>query len=265
MRLKSDDALTLIALGILAFALANFSHEALGHGLAALAVGGKPLLLTTCYFQAAGRTSGWIPAGGGIANVTVGSLSFLSLRTLRPRSPHLLYFLVLAVAFNLFFAAGYPAYSGVAAFGDWAAVISPLTPQWLWRGLLVCISIVSYYLSLELVAWIIRPFGSSRQAEALARLRRVTLVPYLAALATAALAGALNPGGWTVIFTSALPAAAAAFGLTQMDHFHLATSPDAIVPAAGPITRSPGWIAAAAVVLAFFVAVLGPGIRFSVR
>jgi len=37
MQLESDDALTLIALGILAFALANVSHEALGHGLAALA------------------------------------------------------------------------------------------------------------------------------------------------------------------------------------------------------------------------------------
>lgn len=265
MQLESDDALTLMALGILAFALANISHEAFGHGLAALAVGAKPTLLTTCYLETVGNTGRWIPAGGGIANVLVGFLCFLWLRTFRPNSPHACYFLVLAVAFNLFFAAGYPAYSGIAAFGDWAAVISPLTPQWLWRVLLVFLSVVCYYLSLELVAKIIRPFGGSRQPEALARLRRVTLVPYLAALATAGLAGVLNPRGWTVIFTSALPAAAAAFGLTQMDHFRRATSPDSLAPAAGPMTRSYGWIAAATLVLAFFVGVLGPGIRFKVR
>ena len=66
-----------------------------------------------------------------------------------------------------------------------------------------------------------------------------------------------------MVFSSALPAAAAAFGLTQMDHFRRPASPDPLVPAAVPITRSPGWIAAAALVFVFFVAVLGPGIRFS--
>ena len=89
------------------------------------------------------------------------------------------------------------------------------------------------------------------------RLRRVTFVPYLAALATAGLVGAFNPRGWTVVFTSALPAAAAAFGLTQMDHFRRATSLNPFVPAAGPMTRSHGWIAAATLVLAFFMACLG--------
>jgi hypothetical protein len=63
MQFESDDALTLVALGILAFVIANISHEALGHGLAALASGAKPALLTTCYFEAVGSTSRWIPAG----------------------------------------------------------------------------------------------------------------------------------------------------------------------------------------------------------
>jgi len=65
-----------------------------------------------------------------------------------------------------------------------------------------------------------------------------------------------------VIFTAAIPGAAAAFGITQMDHFvpFNAHEPSA---AAGPITRSLGWILAAALILALFVAVLGPGIKFS--
>jgi hypothetical protein len=263
-----DDTLTLVALGVLAFVVANLSHEALGHGLAALAVGAKPVMLTTCYFRATGNTSRWIPAGGGIANVVVGLLCFFLLRLLRTGSSHFRYFLVLVVAFNLFFAAGYPAYSGIAAFGDWADVTSGLTPRWLGRVLLVIISVISYYVSLELVASVIRPYCGTRSSEGLARLRRLTLVPYLSSLGAASLAAALNPTGWTVVFTSGLPAAAAAFGLTQMDHVPRACCSDSNVTMVSsitgisPITRSYAWIAAGSVVLGLFVGVLGPGIRF---
>ncbi|MGH9640661.1 MAG: hypothetical protein ACRD3Y_11405, partial [Bryobacteraceae bacterium] len=59
-----DDRTTLAALGVLAFALADVSHEALGHGLATLLVGGKAVLLTTCYFGSRGSSSRWIPASG---------------------------------------------------------------------------------------------------------------------------------------------------------------------------------------------------------
>lgn len=260
---NQDDAFTLMALGILAFVVADVSHEALGHGLAVLATGPKPIILTTCYFGSAGNTSRWIPAGGGIANVVVGLGSALLLQIFRPRSPHLNYFLVLAAAFNLLFAAAYPAYSGIAAFGDWAGVISGLSPHWLWRILLVIISVGSYYASLKLIAYAVQPFCGSRHPESLARLRRITLIPYLMAMVTACLAAAFNPSGWTVIFTSGLPAAAAAFGLTQMDHFPRACSPDPLLPSAAPITRSLGWIVTAIFVLGFFIGVLGPGIRFS--
>ena len=149
---STDDALTLVSLGIIAFVLAIVTHEGLGHGLATLAVGGKPVMLTTCYFSSSGSLSKWIPAAGGIANVIVGLLSILGLRIMRTANPHIRFFLVLVAAFNLLFAAGYPAYSGIAAFGDWAAVISGLSPAWLWRVLLVAFSVISYYLSLRLLA-----------------------------------------------------------------------------------------------------------------
>jgi hypothetical protein len=125
---SDDDALTIIAIGILAFIAADVTHEALGHGLAVAAVGAKPVLLTTCYFSSSGNFSRWIPAGGGIGNVLMGLLFLLSLRIFRPRSQHLRYFFVLSVAFNLLFATAYPFYSGIAMFGDWAAVISGLSP-----------------------------------------------------------------------------------------------------------------------------------------
>jgi hypothetical protein len=256
-----DDALTLVSLGIVAFVVAIVTHEGLGHGLATLAVGGKPVMLTTCYFSSSGSLSKWIPAAGGIANVIVGLLSVLVLRLLRTAKPHIRFFLVLVAAFNLLFAAGYPAYSGIAAFGDWSAVISGLSPAWLWRVLLVVFSVISYYLSLRLLAVEMRPFRGSNAPETQTRLRRITLIPFLAALAAASLAGALNPAGWTVIFTDALPGAAAAFGLTRLDHFSGVRVRDSSLPA-GAITRSWGWIIAAALILALFVGVLGPGIKF---
>jgi hypothetical protein len=117
-----DDWLSLAALGVLAFALTDVSHEALGHGLATLAVGGKAVLLTTCNFNSSGKYSRWIPAAGGLMNLAVGLGSLATLRLISPLGPLLRYFLVLVAAFNLFFAFGYPAYSGIARFGDWAAV-----------------------------------------------------------------------------------------------------------------------------------------------
>jgi hypothetical protein len=258
---STDDTLTLASLGIIAFVIAIVTHEGLGHGLATLAVGGKPVMLTTCYFSSSGSLSRWIPAAGGIANGLVGLLSALVLRLGRKLGPHTQYFYTLVLAFNLLFAASYPAYSGIAAFGDWAAVIAGLSPAWLWRVLLVVFSVISYYLALRLLAVEMRPFCGSNAQEAQRRLRRTTLIPFVAALGAASLAGALNPAGWTILFTSALPGAAAAFGLTQLDHFSGARMRDSSLPAR-TITRSKGLILAAIIILTIFVGVLGPGIKF---
>jgi len=52
-------------------------------------------------------------------------------------------------------------------------------------------------LSLQLLAVELRPFCGSNAPEALARLRRITLIPFLAALAAAGLGGALiQRDGW---------------------------------------------------------------------
>lgn len=259
---STDDLLTLAALGIVAFIVADITHEALGHGLITLAAGAKPVLLTTCYFSTEGNTSRWIPAAGGLANACAGLLSLLLLYIAQPRSSTFRYFLILVAAFNLFFATAYPAYSGIALFGDWAGVIAGLEPTWLWRVLLIVVSVCGYFLSIRSIAHVIRPFCGSRDSQALQRLRRITLIPYLAAIAAAFLGGIFNPAGWVVIFTAAVPAAAASFGLTQMDHVSAATILRSGDKTAGSIWRSYGWIATAIAALVFFVAVLGPGIHF---
>ena len=262
--LLKDDWLTLASFGVIAFACADVSHEALGHGLATLAIGGKPLLLTTCNFVSQGHYTRWI-AAGGLMNLAVGSASLAAVRLIRGLTPLLRYWLVLVAAFNLFFAFGYPAYSGIARFGDWAAVISGLQPPWLWRSLLVVIAVLGYYGTMKLLAGPLAPFAASLTLPALdkARLARLTTIPYLAAILLACLAGARNPGGWLTMLTAGFPAAAAAFGLTQMDHLiHL---PSNQVPAENIsfLQRSYPWIIAGTLTAIFFIGVLGPGIRFS--
>jgi hypothetical protein len=262
-----DDRPTLAALGILAFALADVSHEAIGHGLATLAVGGKVVLLTTCNVDSTGTYSKWIPAAGGLMNLTVGLLSLAASRFLPRLSPHLRYFLLLVAAFNLFFAFGYPAYSGIARFGDWAAVISGLEPSWFWRVLLVVVAVAGYYGSMQLLAKVIAPFTrtsitSIGDTPDKARLRRITNIPFIAALVLAGLAGSLNPRGLLFMLTAGLPAAAAAAGLTQLDHLLETRWSKTSLVVSEPMQRSYPWIVAAGVILILFVAVLGPGIRF---
>lgn len=264
----TDDRLTLVALGVLAFVVANVSHEAVGHGLATLAVGGKVDCITTCYVDSSGRYSKWIPAAGGLTNLAVGlgSLAFLRLRPhLRPI---LRYFFILVAAFNLFFAVGYPAYSGLARFGDWAGVIAGLNPSWLWRVLLVAVAVAGYYASMRLLIEPMAPFAGAAENEgampsAPGRIREITLIPYIASMVVACLAASLNPKGPMQILTSGLPAAAAAFGLTQMDHLISPRRARSSQICVKPIQRSMPWIITAALVLTIFVLVLGRGVRFS--
>jgi hypothetical protein len=63
------------------------------------------------------------------------------------------------------------------------------------------------------------------------------------------------------LFTAAIPSAAGAFGITQLDHFIGARAGDRSAPAP-PISRSLGWILTAGLILCLFVGLLGPGVKF---
>ncbi len=225
-----------------------------------LILGPKPTLITTCYISSGGgEESRWIPAAGGLANASVGLIALLCLRVLKLAAPIWRYFLVLAAAFNLFLAAGYPAYSGVALFGDWAAVISGLQPSWLWRGVLILSAFATYYFSLVLIGRSIRPFLGSDDSQSLQRLRFMTRIPFLTALVVAFLGAIPNPQGWRMVFSAALPSAFASFGLTRLRHYALSSSKND--EPLKSIRRSSIWIAFAMIVLALFIAVLGRGLR----
>jgi len=48
---RSTDVVTVVSIAVLAYALANILHEAIGHGVACVALGGKPLVLSSLHFD----------------------------------------------------------------------------------------------------------------------------------------------------------------------------------------------------------------------
>lgn len=265
------DPLTIAAIAVVAYALSNVVHEGLGHGGACLLVGGHPRQLTAVFFDgdleglpaSAGR---WVAAGGSLANLVAATVAWAALRMIPAGWGRWRFFLWLVQAVNLLQAFGYLLFSGVGGLGDWAVVVRDLQPAALWRtGLVVAGAILYFLVAPRLFMPELEPFLPAERQERVARVRRLTLLPYLAGGATFVVAGALNPLGWIYVLISAV---AASFGGTSLLAWYpvlwarrtAGTSPDADVTLGVP--RSVGWLVAAAITLVVFVGVLGPGIRF---
>jgi len=245
------------ALGIPAYVASMMTHEALGHGAFCVAAGGHNLMLTgwaeECNLEPLPSA---VTAAGPAVQFGAGLLAWAALRRIPAGLVVQRSFVWLYMVFNLFISSGYVAFSGVTGFGDSAVLISGLSPPWLWRTLLVAVGAVVYYLSMWAALRELRriPGRSSDR-----RLRRFFWIPYLAAGLLACCAGALNrtmaPG--IALGLAAASSLGAGFGmlcLPALQH-HVAMS----TPLPGSyIRRSVAWPAAAIVVGATFVLVLGP-------
>src|SRR5579863_2571947 len=118
-----NDLPTMITVSALACILQDVLHEGLGHGVTAWLSGARRITMSTVALQSDIETR-WISANGTLVNLFAAGILWLLL--LRPRRyrPVTRYFLVLALAGNLFTGTGYFFFSGIINFGDWAAVIS---------------------------------------------------------------------------------------------------------------------------------------------
>jgi hypothetical protein len=261
---ESIDLVTVVAIAVLAYTIANVVHEGLGHGGAALLLGARPTMLNAIFFNydesTVSRTAQrLISAGGSVANLLVG-LPSLALAP-RMRSTRWRYFLWLFAAVNILTAFGYLLYSGIGGIGDWYRVIEGFTPAILFRaGLTVAGAVLYFIVAPKLLMPPLDPFLGQDPAVRERRARTLSLIPYFAGGVALILAGILNPLGWMLVLISA---AAASFGGTSLLAWYpaipRAPEPGTSEPPLG-IERSIGWIVAAAVVLFFFALVLGPGI-----
>src|SRR5436853_7526208 len=132
LRSTEDDLPTLISIAVMACILQDVLHEGLGHGVTAWLSGARQLTVSTVALQSDVSTR-WISANGTLVNLVFGAVFWLLLVRAERYRPSTRYFLVLAMAGNLFTGTGYFLFSGVANFGDWAAVIKGLQPHWMWR------------------------------------------------------------------------------------------------------------------------------------
>jgi hypothetical protein len=102
------------------------------------------------------------------------------------------------------------------------------------------------------------------KAERSPRILRLCFTPYFTDGILAAIAGLMNPIGFFYVIASALPSTLGAnAGLLSLPFvMHKLKRPHE-EEAAGPISRSPAWIALGAVASLLFIFVLGRGITWS--
>jgi hypothetical protein len=253
------NALTLASIGALACIAADMVHEAAGHGIASWLVADPILSLSTVALQTA-DPSRIVSAAGTTANLIVGVLSLLLLRRLRRLTPSA-YFLWAFGAFNLF-NVGYLVASAFMNNGDWAAVISGLSPLLLWRCVLGVVGIILYVLSVRWVASFAIDFVNHRQV-AIADGRRLVWPAYLSAGVVLTVASVFNPISPSLILGSGI---GPSFGLNCGFLF----VPPVIAEHAtyrdvgeGRIPFSALWLIASLSISGLFIGILGPGIHFS--
>jgi hypothetical protein len=263
------DLVTVAAVSVVAYALANLLHEGLGHGGACLLVGGRPSVLSSLHFD--GNTTGLAPwanrlvaAGGTLVNLTVGGVMLACLPAFRNAPAQIRYFAWLIAIVNLFQGTGYLLFSGVAGIGDWAAVIEGFSPIWPWRAALAVSGGVSYFFVMWMAMISLGPFIGGEHRSRYRRALVLSLVPYITGAVLYIVSGLFNPEGMALVLVSA---AAASLGGTCGFIWAPQLLRGKLIPPAGEpfalIARSWAWIAGAAVVMLLFIAVLGPSIRLS--
>jgi len=236
---------TLGAIAAVAFIVACVAHEAIGHGGMCLAVGGRITLLTSVYFHC---TNGGplTDAAGPLMNLIVGAACW-SLARNRPLASQSRLFFVLAMAFNLFWGAGYFIFSAVTNTGDWAFVLRDLSlePRWLWRLLMGALGVGVYVRSARAVASEVPP-GTS------------LVWPYLVAGVVSCVAALFFAGpALPAVREAAQESLGAAVGLLFLTY--RSSKQAHALPTPSLVAHSNGWLLFSALVTMLFFLVLGRG------
>lgn len=256
---NGSHAATVVAVAIVAYAVADFVHEVVGHLLVAKLSGITALSISSVALQTVQR-SRVVSAAGTMANIGAGVLAFVLLARVG-RFDALRYFLWL-FGFVSLMNSGYLVFSAGMNSGDWAVVIGGLNPSWAWRIGLAVVGVVLYAIAIRVAAsatvtWLKK--GELRPGD----LPRLTWLPYLAGGVLMVTASAFNPAGLRFILVSGI---GGSFGLTWgliLLPRILADYRDQQVAATNHLRLERPWIALAVFVAIGFIAVFGPGIRLT--
>ncbi len=249
-----DNLVTVGAIALAAMSLVTFDHEALGHGGACLATGGRIQLLTSALFHCS-HASPLIDMAGPLSNLLIGGLAMLLAARVPVRRMELKLFLTLVAAFSLFWDGGYAARAMVEAEGDLYFAARDLTggdALW-WRGLLGAAGVAVYILAIAATSRSLTQLWPDR-----ADARRIARTAWLIATVGAALAALLYRGANA---GQDLHDAVLEIGLASLPLLLIpggkATAASA---ASGRIGLRPAILAGALAVFAVFAATLGHGL-----
>jgi len=259
------DLLTVTAIALVAYAVSNVLHEAVGHGGACLALGGKPIVLSSVHFDCGEEAMSalarrGVAAAGTIVNFIAGAIGLVAFRATNPvPKPHITYFLWLFTTLNLLMGAGYFFFSGVGNIGDWAAVASGIVSPLIWRPAMAVFGGALYFLLARRSGqWLGALVGSDDLS--MRRSRLLSVPAYIAGGVLFCISGLFNPVGPVLIAISAAAASlGGASGLLWLTQFTRGSKRSA-EPA--ELERSYAWITAGCIVSLIFVAILGPSIHF---
>ncbi|MEZ4380488.1 MAG: hypothetical protein R3A79_04025 [Nannocystaceae bacterium] len=262
------DRLTLVALGVLAFALKATLHEWVGHGGAAVLAGCAPEAVSSAWWSSDCAAAAdpdaaqlLVKAGGTIANLVASAIAAALLAARRRRPGPLAagdLFLWLVFVTNLLSGGGYMMVDPLFGFGDWSAFIALSDAPWL-RWPLVAAGVGLSTLGLVSGRRLLLPWLGDDPATRRARSRVLGLTPYLAGATIVPLSALLNPYGPSFAATSALSTFGGCAWLVWIALDPLTERPEA---REGAVQRAPGWIVAGLVAAALLFAVLGPSVRF---
>lgn len=243
----SDDALTLVAIGVLVSIVASLAHEDLGHGLGCLLDGGRITLITFLVFRCAG--AGAIADGGGpMGAFAIGSVALLLVWAMRPRSMVLKLFLFNLGALVLLWFWGQMIPEALARNDDWGHVASELNWPSQWQAITASIALVGYVVTVRIVGRMAGGLAGGRAAR--------LLIPYLAATVSAILLGASWHGDR---IGSALDGFLS-FGVTPLGYLFVIRRIAPKSPVPGAIGRNTVFLGAAVAVWALFALTLARGI-----
>ncbi len=202
-----------------------------------------------------------IEAAGPGMQFGAGLLAWVVLHRLPRGNARLVgYFFWLYMVFNLFVSSGYIAFSGVTDFGDAAVIIAGLNAHIVWRGVLVLLGAVVYFLSMRATAFELKRFAGLDDGSR--RLFRLVWIPYVTAGAFACCAGALNRtmGHGTAIGLAAASSFGAGLGMLWLPDMQRGMASSALAPSVY-LSWSAAWAVAAAVVVVAFLFFIGPGLK----
>jgi len=264
---QGDHFISVAAIGILAFITTDIAHEVVGHGIGLLIAGGRSGILTTTrlIYESQLPNPNWriFDIGGPAGNLIWAGVCFLAQRLIRRAAPIMRLFLWASMSFSLFWEFAYLMKCGVTGHGDGMALTEGLTPAWLWRALTFVIGLVLYRGAVSLTSSELHFVVSAKTPLWRSRIVRLLLILCSAALLIACAGPIFDPRGRIEMLNSgALSSFASWVGLFAVPPLFPLHS-DKNVVAVSPVRRSIPVILFAVADSVLFVAILGPGIPFS--